>query len=127
MDIFLRLWKTEGNGVDLCHLGAHNRGQITSYDCPIFSWMMELYSLGCSFNCASSMLSSHGMLYIIRGVFTVSYIHIYLDTYILRVQNGVLLDHHISCCLTKKLEETLAIMRHLGFAGVIQAANHLLN
>lgn len=37
---------------------------------------------------------------------------LHLDTYVLRVQDGVLLDDHISCRLTKKLEETIVIIGH---------------
>ena len=37
-----------------------------------------------------------------------------LGTHILRVQDGVLLNDHVSCCLTKKLKETLATMRRIG-------------
>lgn len=37
---------------------------------------------------------------------------VYFHTYILRVQDGVLLNHHISCCLTKKLEESLTTLWH---------------
>lgn len=107
MDIFLRLWKT-----DYKEVGSHTAGvNCCIMECHVYVDPLLEGSILCGPPRHWRVLSSHGMSYNL------------FHTHILRVQDGVLLNDHISCCLAKKLEDTSAILFRLELLLIIFITN----